>query len=33
LIQHTLNEYRYYNLLQTDVYLKLSREPQRLRRK
>jgi len=31
LIQHTLNEYRYYNLLQTDVYLKLSREPQRLR--
>ena len=23
LIQHTLNEYRYYNLLQTDVYLKL----------
>jgi predicted AAA+ superfamily ATPase len=31
LIQHTLNEYRYYNLLQTDMYLKLSREPQRLR--
>jgi len=31
LIQHTLNEYRYYNLLQTDVYLKLSRAPQRLR--
>lgn len=31
LIQHTLNEYRYYNLLQTDVYLKLSRSPQRLR--
>ncbi|NQT09975.1 MAG: ATP-binding protein [Desulfobacteraceae bacterium] len=31
LIQHTLNEYRCYNLLQTDVYLKLSREPQRLR--
>jgi len=31
LIQQTLNEYRYYNLLQTDVYLKLSREPQRLR--
>jgi predicted AAA+ superfamily ATPase len=31
LIQHTLNEYKCYNLLQTDVYLKLSREPQRLR--
>ena len=31
LIQHSLNEYRYYNLLQTDVYLKLSRAPQRLR--
>ncbi|MCG2755089.1 MAG: AAA family ATPase, partial [Desulfobacteraceae bacterium] len=31
LIQHTLNEYRCYNLLQTDMYLKLSREPQRLR--
>ncbi len=31
LIQHALNEYRCYNLLQTDVYLKLSREPQRLR--
>ena len=31
LIQHTLNEYRYYNLLRTDVYLKLSRAPQRLR--
>ena len=31
LIQHTLNEYRYYNLLQTDMYLKLSRAPQRLR--
>jgi predicted AAA+ superfamily ATPase len=31
LIQHTLNEYRYYNLLKTDVYLKLSRAPQRLR--
>jgi len=31
LIQHTLNEYRCYNLLKTDVYLKLSREPQRLR--
>ena len=31
LIQHTLNEHRYYNLLQTDVYLKLSRAPQRLR--
>ena len=30
LIQHTLNEYRCYNLLQTDVYLKLSSEPQRL---
>lgn len=30
MIQHTLNEYRYYNLLQTDVYLKLSRAPQRL---
>jgi len=33
LIQHTLNEYRYYNLLQTDVYLKLSRAPQRLRQR
>jgi predicted AAA+ superfamily ATPase len=31
LIQHTLSEYRYYNLLKTDVYLKLSRAPQRLR--
>jgi len=31
LIKHTLNKYRYYNLLQTDVYLKLSRAPQRLR--
>jgi len=31
LIQHTLNEYRCYNLLKTDVYLKLSRKPQRLR--
>jgi len=31
LIQHTLIEYRYYNLLQTDVFLKLSRAPQRLR--
>jgi len=31
LIQHTLNEHRYYNLLKTDVYLKLSRAPQRIR--
>lgn len=31
MIQHTLNEYRCYNLLQTDVYLKLNRAPQRLR--
>lgn len=31
MIQHTLSEYRYYNLLKTDVYLKLSRAPQRLR--
>ncbi|MFP3912914.1 MAG: ATP-binding protein [Desulfobacteraceae bacterium] len=31
LVQHTLSEHRYYNLLQTDVFLKLSRAPQRLR--
>ena len=31
LIQNTLREYRYYNLLKTDVFLKLSRSPQRLR--
>jgi len=32
LIHHSLQNYRYYNLLKTDVYLKLSREPQRLRK-
>lgn len=31
LIQHTLSGHKCYNLLQTDVFLKLSREPQRLR--
>ena len=31
LIQHTLQKFKYYNLLQTDIYLKLSREPHRLR--
>ncbi|MBW1781498.1 MAG: ATP-binding protein [Deltaproteobacteria bacterium] len=31
LIQHTLSRHRCYNLLQTDVFLKLSRTPQRLR--
>ncbi len=31
LIRNTLARHRYYNLLQTDVYLKLSRAPQRLR--
>ncbi len=31
LIKETLGQYRYYNLLKTDLYLKLSREPQRLR--
>ncbi len=31
LIQNTLQEFRYYNLLKTDVYLKLSQAPQRLR--
>lgn len=31
LIKHTLGPYRYYNLLETDIYLKLSRSPQRLR--
>lgn len=31
LIQHTLGGHRCYNLLHTDVFLKLSREPQRLR--
>ena len=30
LIKNTLREYRYYNLLKTDVFLKLSRSPQRL---
>jgi uncharacterized protein len=32
LIQHTLGGQRCFNLLQTDVFLKLSRTPQRLRR-
>ena len=31
LIQKTLSQHRCYNLLQTDVFLKLSRTPQRLR--
>ncbi len=31
LISNTLADYRYYNLLKTDVYLKLSRSPHRLR--
>ncbi|MBW1789521.1 MAG: ATP-binding protein, partial [Deltaproteobacteria bacterium] len=31
LIRNTLEKYRYYNLLKTDVYLKLNRSPQRLR--
>lgn len=31
LIQHTLHKFKYYNLLQTDIYLKLSRAPHRLR--
>jgi hypothetical protein len=30
LIRNTLAKHQYYNLLQTDVYLKLSRAPQRL---
>ena len=31
LIQNTLKKHRYYNLLKTDVYLKLSRAPHRIR--
>jgi len=31
LIQHTLSGHRCYNLLQTDVFLKLGRTPQRVR--
>ena len=31
LINNTLSDYRMYNLLKTDVYLKLSRSPERLR--
>ncbi len=31
LIRNTLKEYRYYNLLKTDIFLKLNQRPQRLR--